>query len=275
MKQDSLFNGAAASGGWEHTRAFHYGDGVFRSILVHRRECVDWERHLLKLRQDAAALDMDLPDKSLLKAEATLLIGNCEAGVLKLILSRRAGPRGYAPGSRDTDRLLQLHPLPDYPATFWNAGISAGWSAVRLSAQPLLAGIKHLNRLEQMLASRESGGELAEMLMCDADDHVVTGIRSNLFLVSGGMLLTPDLSLCGVAGMMRGRLLELAGEESIACKIETIARERVGTADEVFLCNALIGIWPARRVGTREFEAPGSITTLLSRKLAHPRWFES
>lgn len=279
MSDSSLFNGLEPSGAWEQTRALHYGDGVFRTVLVHGGECVDWSSHLRKLREDADALDLEVPDVALLCAEAVRLIGRRRGGVLKLILSRAGDARGYAPRTRASDRLLQWHPLPEYPAAFWDEGIAAGWSELRLAGQPRLAGIKHLNRLEQVLASRACSAEFPELLMCDAQDRVISALRGNLFLVNKWgrtpFISTPALEHAGVAGMMRGRVLELARTAGLDCRVETIARERVLAADEAFITNALVGIWPLRLIGTQSLPAPAPVTAKLMQLLAHPRWFES
>ncbi|MNV85640.1 Aminodeoxychorismate lyase [compost metagenome] len=110
-----------------------------------------------------------------------------------------------------------------------------------------MAGIKHLNRLEQVLARAEwQDAEHAEGLMLDASGRVIEGVYSNLFLVQDGVLLTPDLSRCGVAGVMRAELLAQAEAQGMRCDVGDIALDALLQADEVFLCNSLYGVWPVR-----------------------------
>lgn len=265
-----LFNGESVSHDLARTRALHYGDGVFRTALVMAGEVVDLDRQLAKLARDAAGLDLDCPDPGLLADEARRLAAASRAGALRVLLSRVDSGRGYAPGSRDCDRLLQLRPLPDYPRERWTQGARLGWSKVLLGIQPRLAGIKHLNRLEQVLASRDWPADQHEVVMCDAEGRVVCGSRSNLFFVIEGVLVTPDVSLAGVAGMMRDKLIELARVRGLGCEIGIVSPDEVRHAQECFLSNSLIGLWPVRQIGRLEFPAPGPVTRALMDALEHP-----
>jgi 4-amino-4-deoxychorismate lyase len=123
---------------------------------------------------------------------------------------------------------------------------------LRLAIQPRLAGVKHLNRLENVLAAAEwNDPEIAEGLLLDSESHVVEGTRSNLFLVSQGVLVTPKLSRCGVAGVQRGRVLAWALQHGIALQVRDVTLEEVRQADELFLTNSLIGLWPVRELEQR------------------------
>lgn len=267
----TLFNGEPLAGDWARTRALHYGDGVFRTALVIDGQLVDSDRQFAKLAHDAAALDLDCPDADLLAAEAEPLLAD-RSGVLRILLSRRDSGRGYTPLTRACDRLLQLRPLPDHPRARWTQGVNLGWSRLLLGIQPRLAGIKHLNRLEQVLASRDWAADQHEALMCDAEGRVVCGSRSNIFFVIENLLVTPDLSMAGVAGMMRDKLVGLArgGGFGFGCEIGIVSPDEVRHAQECFLSNSLIGIWPVRRIGSLEFPAPGPVTQALTERLNHP-----
>lgn len=265
-----LFNGAVADPGLAGTRALQYGDGVFRTMLAWDGQVHDLDRQLARLRRDAAALDLDAPDEALLRAELAALAQAAPRAALRLTLSRRDGGRGYAPATRACDRLLGARPLPDHPADCWIQGIDAGWSPVLLGVQRRLAGIKHLNRLEQVLASRDWAPDQREALMCDVEGRVVCGTRSNLFFVIENILVTPDLGLAGVAGMMRSKLIEVAHANGLDCETGTIAPDEVRHASEAFACNSLIGIWPLRRIGSLQLPAPGPFTRQLVDWLDHP-----
>ena len=139
--------------------------------------------------------------------------------------------------------------------------------ATRLCHNPLLAGIKHLNRLEQVLARREwDEPSIGEGLLLDVDGRLVEGTMSNLFLVRGQMLLTPDLRRCGIAGIMRSIILEQAERQSLAAEIRSLEAADLQAADEVFLCNSLIGIWPVIAVDDRTYRK-GPVTTRLQQLL--------
>lgn len=266
----SLFNGAAIEASLAGTRALQYGDGVFRTMLAWDGLVQDLDRQLERLRRDAAALDLDPPDDAQLREELAALAQNAPRAALRVTLSRADFGRGYAPATRSCDRLLSARPLPDHPASCWTQGIDAGWSPVLLGIQRRLAGIKHLNRLEQVLASRDWAPDQREALMCDAEGRVTCGTRSNLFFVIDNILVTPDLGLAGVAGMMRSKLIEIAHANGLDCDRGTIAPDEVRHASEAFACNSLIGIWPLRRIGSLELPAPGPFTRRLIDWLDHP-----
>lgn len=270
MSTRAWFNGheiAPALGG---TRALNYGDGVFRTLLVIDRHVVDLERQLRKLSEDALALDLDAPDESGFREELEALAKTQAAAALRVTLSRADSGRGYAPGSRSCDRFIQLRPLPEHPRSCWSEGVDIAWSRVLLGIQPRLAGIKHLNRLEQVLASRDWAPDQREALMCDAEGRVICGTRSNVFFVIENVLVTPDVSLAGVAGMMRAKLVELTRSRGIGCEVGVVAPDEVRHASEAFVCNSLVGIWPVRRIGRLSLPAPGPMTRRVVDLLAHP-----
>lgn len=264
-----LFNGKTFTGDWAGTRALRYGDGVFRTALVIDGQLIDRDRQFAKLAHDAEALDLDCPDARQIAAEVEPLLVD-RPGVLRILLSRRDSGHGYAPLTRACDRLLEFRPLPDHPRARWTQGVNLGWSKLLLGIQPRLAGIKHLNRLEQVLASRDWAADQHEALMCDAEGRVVCGSRSNIFFVIENLLVTPDLSMAGVAGMMRDKLVGLARAGGIGCEIGIVSPDEVRHAQECFLSNSLIGIWPVRRIGSLEFPAPGPLTQALMDRLDHP-----
>ena len=169
-------------------------------------------------------------------------------GVAKLILTRGDGQRGYAPPQPAQSRvILQAAAKPVYPEAYAEQGVRLFACTTRLAEQPLLAGLKHLNRLEQVLARSEwQDAEHAEGLMLDSSGRVIEGVYSNLLLVSAGVLITADLSHCGVAGVMRAELLDQAAALGIECQVRDISYAELLAADEVMLCNSVYGVWPVR-----------------------------
>lgn len=252
------------------SRALHYGDGIFRTLLRYDNQFIDIKEHINKICHDMEALDL-LPDVSTLHAQLDCAVHQPGDAVIKLIAMRRTSGRGYAPRSQAAQLLSQRCPLPHYPVACWEAGIACFVSDVRLAMQPRLAGIKHLNRLEQVLASRNWPEWAEEGLLRDQEDRPVCGTRSNLFWVSKGQLHTPQLSNCGVAGVMRDKILKLAVELEIATRIDCHAWQSLNQAKEVFVSNSLIGIWPVARIEQRHWHAPGPVTARLMHALAHPR----
>ena len=267
---NALLNGAALEQSLAASRGLHYGDGVFRTVLRFNGRFVDWRLQLQKLEHDARALGLDTPGTTMLQQEAETLCADDDACVLKIMLLRAAAGRGYAPTGSASDRLLLRYPWPDYPAAHWREGITAFRSPVRLGRQPLLAGIKHLNRLEQVLASRDWPAGMAEAILCDERGNAICGTRSNLFWVEQGVLHTPALDGCGVAGMMRDKLLAAAAALDLTVRVETRPWSKLLDADEAFISNSLIGIWPLRGLEQRQWPAPGPLTSRLTGVLRHP-----
>jgi len=227
-------------------RGLLYGDGVFRTLRAAQGKALHWPLHYLKLQHDCAALGIDCPDEALLCAELDKVLAQHPDGVVKLIITRGEGARGYAPyAGAEPTRIWDFSPVPDYPGEWAAQGIKARVCSLRLSPQPRLACVKHLNRLENVLAAAEwSNSEIAEGLLLDADGNVIEGTRSNLFLVSQGKLITPDLSRCGVAGIQRGRVMAWALQHGITLQVRDIALDEVLYADELFVVNSIIGLLP-------------------------------
>ncbi|HEU0234683.1 MAG TPA: aminodeoxychorismate lyase, partial [Gallionella sp.] len=227
-------------------RGLLYGDGVFRTLLASNGRALHWPLHYRKLQHDCTALGIACPDVALLTAELNDLLVQQPDGVVKLIVTRGEGMRGYAPSILSMPaRIWDVSPMPCYPADWAMHGIKARLCQLRLSQQPRLAGIKHLNRLENVLAAAEWGdADIAEGVLLDAPGNVIEGTRSNLFMVRDGALLTPDLSRCGVAGVQRERVMEWAATHHVPCRVEQFGLAELLAADEVFLVNSIIGLWP-------------------------------
>ena len=228
-------------------RGLAYGDGLFETIAVRGGRAVLLPRHLARLGEGLRRLAIEL-DLATLETELQAFFAELGDGVAKLMITRGDGLRGYAPPQPSAPRRILLgNPLPDYPIANAEQGVCLYPCATRLAEQPLLAGLKHLNRLEQVLARGEwQDAACAEGLMRDQSGRVVEAVFSNLFLVSDGVLHTADLSRCGVAGVMRAEVLEQAERQGIPCVVRDIAFAELLAADEVFLCNSLYGIWPVR-----------------------------
>ena len=241
-------------------RGLLYGDGVFRTLRLSQGKALHWPLHYLKLQHDCAKLGISCPDETLLCAELDQILAQHPDGVAKLIVTRGEGARGYAPSANAIPtRIWDFSPMPDYPPEWAMQGVKVHVCNLRLSAQPRLACVKHLNRLENVLAAAElehvqlHDKEIVEGVLQDASGCLIEGVRSNLFLVSQGQLHTPDLSRCGVAGIQRGRVLAWALQHGIALHIRDISVEEALLADEIFIVNSIIGLWPVRELNQRHW----------------------
>jgi 4-amino-4-deoxychorismate lyase len=139
---------------------------------------------------------------------------------------------------------------------------------LRLALQPRLAGIKHLNRLEQIMARAEWEEQYEEGLLLDYNGQLIEGTMSNLFLVRDRALYTPSLDSCGVAGVVRSVVLDLAVESGVRAARQALTLTDLEAAQEVFLCNSLIGIWPVVSVADQFDFTVGPLTQALQGALA-------
>ena len=225
-------------------RGLQYGDGVFETMRVRRGRIRFLEYHLERLDAGCSRLKIAAPPIFALRRELARIAATRREGVLKLIVTRGSGRRGYRPTGRERcTRIVALHTL-----TQAVLGSAAAPARVRLCTTPLglnprLAGLKTLNRLESVLARSEwSDARIWEGLMQDTDGHIVCGTMSNLFLRRGSILMTPMLDRCGVAGVMRRWILETAGTLRLRAVERRIRWRDLSEADEVFMSNAVIGL---------------------------------
>ncbi|MCK5639864.1 MAG: aminodeoxychorismate lyase [Gammaproteobacteria bacterium] len=265
---DILINGKQASTLSVTDRGLHYGDGLFETVAIkHGRPCL-LPQHLERLQYGCERLNMPMPDSETLTQEIQELCRGEGQWVVKIIISRGSGGRGYLPPENpEPNRILISYPWPDYPQDYWLKGVKIRLCTIPLAINPQLAGIKHLNRLEHVLARSEwQEPEIAEGLMLDMDGHLIEGTMSNLFLVKNNSLYTPDISRCGVAGVMRQWLIDEAEKQGIAVHITDLYVDDLKMADEVFLSNSLIGLWPVCQWGQQQY-TPGSVTSALLKLL--------
>ncbi len=244
-------------------RGLAYGDGVFETILIHHGAPVWWNAHLLRLLRGCAALGIASPDPEFLRAQTDALIVGCTRGVLKLIVTRGVGERGYAPPQHAAQTIVLT--LSDVATQSPAAdGLVLRWCATPLAIQPRLAGIKHLNRLEQVIARAEwNDAAIHEGLQCDTSGRVVGATSANLFVLRDGRWLTPPVDHCGIAGICRAWVLE-----HVVGSAETVlTRADVESADAIVLCNAVRGILAVAVLGAQHWP-PHPQTIALQKRLA-------
>ena len=253
-------NGVAQSVIPADDRGVAYGDGVFRTLPVRDRQASHWSRHYAKLAHDCARLRIPAPEEATLAAEVAAIARSEPDCAIKIIITRGRAARGYMPPCvTEPTRILASFPFPAYPREHYERGVRLHLCQLRLASQPALAGVKHLNRLENVLARAEWGeADYAEGMLLDGEDNVICGTMSNLFVVESGGLATPDLTRCGVAGVTRDRIIAAAARHGVACRVERIALERVLRAEQVFVANSLIGVWPVQYLAGRTWQ-PGEI----------------
>ena len=263
----ALVDGQAADNIPLLDRGLQYGDGLFETIAVEAGRPRRWDRHMRRLRAGAERLGIPLPEPGLLRAELDRLLHTCSESrlVAKVIVTRGSGGRGYRPPlPAHPLRIVSLHPWPNYPPDYEQTGVRVRTCRTPIGESPALAGLKHLSRLEHVLARAEwDDPSIPEGLVCTEQGLVIEATQANLFLVENSRIGTPDLSRSGVAGIMREVVIEVAREQGLEVSEEEIPIERLHQADELFLTNSVIGIWPVREAVGRCFPAPGPLTQSL------------
>jgi len=247
-----------------YDRGLAYGDGVFETILCRDGKLLLWERHLERLISSLVRLRIEpFEHNTLLTSMQPYLVGVGEQ-IVKIIVSRGNSRRGYAiPEQTRTNTIIFIanreKPKPD----IMRVGVKTRICETRLAYQPKLAGLKHLNRLEQVLAQMElSDSKVQEGIMLGLQGEVIEATRHNLFLVKNGELFTPELSNCGVAGIMRTFIIEIAQQQGVEIHCEKISVKQLMQADEIFLSNSINGIWPVCELDGAPFEI-GKVTCQL------------
>jgi 4-amino-4-deoxychorismate lyase len=263
-----MINGQATDCISSLDRGLLYGDGVFETIAVENGQPRFWSRHLARLIAGCERLGIPHPELKCLLEESRKILSRVDRGVLKIIVTRGCGRRGYRPATNEIPtRIIQLHPWPDYPELCRVSGVRVRLCRQRLGHNPALAGIKHLNRLEQVLAQWEwNDPAIMEGLLLDGDACLVEGTMSNLFLIRGGVLMTPELVRCGVAGILRTVVMELAARVPMPVQVKSLGLDDLRVADEVFLTNSIIGIWPVIAIEDRPYRK-GALTHRLQELL--------
>jgi 4-amino-4-deoxychorismate lyase len=254
-------------------RGLHYGDGLYETIAIRSGRPRLWQMHVERLQLGCERLAIPAPTEALLQeilAGAMQETTGLKIELAKLIVTRGSSPRGYRHAVGQPPRvLLGLFEKPVYPPGLRTRGINVRICATRLAAQTALAGIKSLNRLEQVIARNEwQDDTVSEGLMLDENDHIVCGTMSNLFVVRNKLLQTPPVTTAGICGVMRRQILYVAEENKVPVVVEPLPVKAIGECTEMFVCNSQIAIWPVRHCGTIEFDAPGSVTAGLVSMLA-------
>jgi len=236
-------------------RGFSYGDGVFETCKMLHGKIPLWHLHKERLLKSCEKLvipvSIYLVEAQFTNLIASLAATDTENAVMKITVTRGQGGRGYrAPDLVSPTIVIGIFPAANYPQRYFSEGVSVRLCNQRLSCNPSLAGLKHLNRLEQVLARAEWQDEaIAEGILLDTQGNLIEAVFSNIFLIKNGELFTPDLSEAGVAGVMRRFIIEtLAPQGGLKVNIKPLNLADLISADAVFLCNSLYGIWPLTKL---------------------------
>jgi 4-amino-4-deoxychorismate lyase len=260
MSVRMLINGAPADTVPALDRGLAYGDGLFESIRFVGVVAPLWARHMRRLSESCERLRIPAPDTAQLWREALEVTRGMPQSVVRITVTRGVGERGYAlPVSPQPMRLVAAFAPPQVMSSAYAQGVRLRVCAIRLAEQPLLAGMKHLNRLEQVLARAEWDDQaIAEGVLCDSHGRVISATMANLFAVVDGALLTPALDRCGVAGVARAEVLAVYPQAQVG----KLSLDTLLGASEVFLSSSVRGILPVHSVDEQKY-VPGVIARRL------------
>jgi 4-amino-4-deoxychorismate lyase len=237
-------------------RGFQYGDGIFETLAIRDGRPRFWTMHAERLSLGCERLDIPAPSTELLCADVAEAIRksglDASFATAKIIITAGRGPRGYRrPGLVEPNVYIWVGHASRLPGKSYQQGVNVTLCTTRLAVQPALAGIKSLNRLEQVLARAEWQDDLIfEGLMLDTEDRLICGTMSNVFIVNGTSVATPALTRCGVAGVMRRHVLETMARDNVEREIRDFRYDELLQADEVFLTNSQFGILPVTQCGS-------------------------
>ncbi len=244
-------------------RGFQFGDGVFTTLLIQDGIPLFAREHLDRLDRDAKTLRLPSPEREVLSHEIAQLASGCASGILKIHWTRGSGGRGYLPAENlSPTRALILRPAEPFCEKL-PAPLRLRWAAMRLGINPVLAGAKHMNRLEQVLARLEwNDPEIDESLLKDSEGFVVEGISTNLFLLQGSSLVTPLLDRAGVKGVVRELLIKMALASGYSVREERVRPESIINAEALLLTNSVRGICPVASLEGHLFESQAFATQM-------------
>lgn len=252
----TLINGAESDVILATDRGLHYGDGLFETITIQNGKPSYLDQHLARLQKGIRRLGITGVENTAIKDDLAKICAEYDQAMVKVIVTRGSGHRGYRPPvKQNPTRIVSIYPFPEFPDYFLQQGVKLVVCKTPIGTNPVLAGIKHLNRLEQVMARSEwQDPEIAEGIMLDLNQHVIEGTMSNIFFVRDGTLHTPALDQCGVAGIMRDNVISTANTLGLPLAVAQYSLQDFYNADEVFITNSIIGIWPVRQIEQMKFK---------------------
>ena len=231
-------------------RGFAYGDGIFRTLKVANGLPKHWPQHYQKLVADCAVIGIVCPSAELLMNDLQQLFTIDEIAVAKIMITRGESEHGYAPPAITTPtRVIVKSAMRQYAEVNYAEGVNLHVCKTRLGVQAKLAGIKHLNRLENVMARMEwQDDTYFDGLMLNQQNDVIECTMSNIFARFNDKLVTPDLSQCGVAGITRQGIIGLAAALNISIETAQLPLNRLVEADEIIICNSLYGAFQVHSI---------------------------
>ncbi|MFK5985409.1 MAG: aminodeoxychorismate lyase [Pseudomonadota bacterium] len=269
-------------------RGLAFGDGVFETIAIINNKPHNWLFHFNRLSKGAKRLGIEVPvEGDLLTGIALLSMHKPQQQknkfIVKIIYTRGEGGKGYlGPDKPSANCIMILNSWPTNPAEYYLQGINVQQLDFKLSEQSVLAGIKHLNRLEQVIARQQLALEYQEALLLNNKNCVIEGISSNIFFVVNNTLCIPLLNVSGIEGTIRAQVIELCLQFNIEYQIHDFSLDDIKQSQEIFYSNSIIGLWPVKKLQLLNEQVkqypPGEVykqlAEVINKQLGHPYIFE-
>ncbi|SIN80604.1 aminodeoxychorismate lyase [Salinivibrio sp. ES.052] len=251
-------------------RGLQFGDGCFTTGHVYRGVLLDRDAHILRLQDTCQRLAIEQVDwTGLAQTLEQACWHSTSEQALKVIITRGQGGRGYSPqGCISPTVIVSLHPFPTHYREWQQEGVKLATTPIQLGASPLLAGLKHLNRLEQVLLKRSLIDTSADdLVVTDVFGHLVETTASNLFWRSGHVVYTPSLDNAGVAGLMREKIMAVIdGLPDYQCQTVSLGESALWQAEEVFISNTLMKVVPVNAINQTDYHTH-TLTQVLQQRL--------
>ena len=248
-----------------HDRGLSYGDGIFETILCEGGKPILLAGHIQRLINGSNRLKLPVQEQATVLSEIREVAKQDDC-IIKIIITRGARPRGYAYDKDDntSTRIISKSPILSIPSEYYSQGISLTRCQYTMPSNHNLAGIKHLNRLDQVLARSEVLPDYQEGLMLDDEGSVIEGTMSNVFIEKNNTWFTPMLDRSGVKGVMRQWIMRNSFHAEIECEEKKIGLSDIEDADAMFVCNSVVGIWPVRHFDNSKFDISESVKCLMN-----------
>lgn len=280
MKTSALINGVTADYLNVNDRAIHYGDGLFETILCSENKLLYWSQHYLRLQRSAQRLKLRCPDEDVLLGDIRCLLKLNETPgskvcSIKIIITRGSSDRGYViPKKTNEKRIVLMSALAADYSSLLSGELLSGELYIcknQVSINESLAGLKHLSRLENVLARNEwndtANNQFIDGLMLNARQQVIEGSMSNVFAIKENNLYTPDLSQSGVNGIMRDMIIDAAGRNNIQLSMLNLKLEDLYEMEEIFISNSLMGIRSVNKIDASLYQQQTLTKFMLSELL--------
>ncbi len=261
----NLVNGKPSSSISIFDRGFLYGDSVFETILVLDKKPKNIDLHLKRLKLGCNKLKINNLDYKLLSKYIKKALSDVNNCILSISVTRgTAIKRGYNINlANNPNIIITTSKIPKYPKEFSNKGIKTKFSKTDLMNNERLSQIKHSNRIEQILASKEITKSFPELILCDPKGFVVEGISSNIFFVKNKNFYTPLIRESGVEGIMKSVVIKNIKKRRFKIIEKKIHKKEVFNYDAAFFCNSIRLAWNILSVDGKKYKGNKFATEII------------